>query len=68
MESLGYDATPPCFGYNVAKKLKLLPVPARLKWANKKDQDKDLLEKVIAEEEEQVHTCASSITSCTNPI
>ena len=48
MESLGYDATPPCFGYNVAKKLKLLPVPARLKWASKKDQDKDLLEKVIA--------------------
>ena len=68
MESLGYDATPPCFGYDVAKKLKLLPVPARLKWASKKDQDKDLLEKVIAEEDEQVHTRESSIASCTNPI
>lgn len=48
MESLGYDATPPCYPYDVAKKLKLVPVPAQLKWASKKDQEKDLLDKVIA--------------------
>ena len=44
MESLGYDATPPCYRYDVDKKLKLVPGPAQLKWASKKDQDKDLLD------------------------
>ena len=57
MESLGYDATPPCHPYDVAKKLKLVPVPAQLKWASKKDQDKDLLDNVIAAQDDgQVHT------------
>ncbi|RPD55073.1 hypothetical protein L227DRAFT_566943 [Lentinus tigrinus ALCF2SS1-6] len=48
MEDLGYPATPACYRYEVAIALDLTPMPPGFKWAGKKAQDEDLLERLLA--------------------